>query len=185
MGRRQRRRVREGRADSRPARLARRQHERPTRAIDNSPTGQACRELRLAEPATPATVEELDRLGVGAELRAQARRWRRCHCDVCDYAVERLALLGLIERRLVTFARFDWGGRLCDQALRLVRDRETGRAVIAAVCTPSAREQLLWAWETLHEYASGPVPGDDHWWREGPLGVLREGVWFDGWLQAL
>lgn len=184
MGRRQRRRLRERHGGQRPPRLARRQHERPERSIDNTPHSQARRELRLADPVTPATVDELERLGIDAATRAEARRWRRCRSDICDYAVERLEILGLVERRYVTFELFPWGGRHGDDAIRLRSDRETGRAVLAAVCTPSARDQLSREWELLHEYAAGPVPGDDYWWREGPLGVLREGLWFTGWLHA-
>lgn len=182
MARRQRRRLRE--RHGAPRRLAPREHERPTRSIDNTSHGEACRELRLAKPVTPATVDELERLGIDGARRAQARRWRRC-LYLFDYVAERLEAVRLIEREYVTFELFPWGGRHGDEAIRLLSDREAGRAVLAAVCTPSARKQLSWAWDSLHEYADGPVPGDDYWWREGPLGTLREGLWFTGWLNAL
>lgn len=177
MGRRRRRRLREA-GHTRPTRRS-----RPSRGIDQSPGGQAAAALRLAEPIAPMTVAELDRLGVGAGARAEARRWRRCTW-VVDYGVERLEALGLLETEWLKMPAYD-GGELGDWQIRLLRDRLTGRAVLAAVCTPSAREQLDWLWDTLHEYAAGSIPGDDYFWRAGPRGVLADGFWFSGWLRAL
>jgi len=174
MGRRQRRRLRDAHGPRAP---------RPRRRIDHSPWGEAAQAERLAAPAAPASLEQLERLGVDAELRARARRWRRCKWAI-DAGVPRLVALGLIETTWLTLTVFepdDHG----DWRIRLLLDRPTGRAVMAGVCTPSAREQLDWLWDTLCEYAAGAGPGDDYYRRLGAEGVLDDGLWYSGWLAAL
>lgn len=99
-----------------------------------------------------------------------------------DAGIPRLRELGLIELRRQTLSVLTPGDHR-DWQIRLLRDHREGQSILAAVCGPSAFEQLDWLWRSLHEYdARG---GGAYFAHLGPEGVLTDGVWYSGWMEHI